>query len=175
MIETKRLLLQPLTLADTDGQFDILRDPDVSRMVGVFSQPFTKNQAEAWCGAAEDFHTKGKGLLCAVFEKAGMNMIGYVGTACTDPRRDPGIWEVGYWLKKDVWGHGYTPEALYALMNETAEKFHLKGFYAELAQANVQSENVLKKTGFQLKDIFNKKTPDNPARPSYRYERTVAP
>lgn len=175
MIATERLLLKPLTLNDADGQFNVLRDPEVSRMIGIFSQPFTREQAEVWCRAAEDFHAAGKGLLCAVFEKTGTKSIGYVGAAYTDPQRDQGIWEVGYWLKQDKWGKGYMPEALDAVMREAANTFHLKGFFAELAETNIKSARVLQKSGFSLREAFNKKTPDDPARPSFRYERTMVP
>jgi len=172
MLITPRLILRPLTIGDTDQQFDVLRDPAVSASIGVFKQPFTRDQAEQWCVAAEQFHATGTGLLCNIFEKQTGQSVGYVGTAVSDPSlAKDGIWEVGYWLRKDRWGRGYVPEALDGVTKEATAKFNLKGFFAELAKSNTNSARVVEKSGFSLRDEFLKATPDNPQRPSYRYFR----
>jgi ribosomal-protein-alanine N-acetyltransferase len=179
VIKTERLILRALTPGDAQEQFDVLKDPEVSGGIGVFSQPFTMEQAQRWCSFAAQCHTVKKGYLCAVFEKASQGeirapQIGYAGTACADPARDDCIWEVGYWLEKKYWGKGYVPEALKALMAYAVPVFSLKGFFAEMAEDNANSAAVARKCGFTWTESFTKNTPHDPARPSRRYHRLWA-
>ncbi len=178
MFETERLILVPLTLADTDNQFAILSDPEVSRPVGIFSQPFTRKQAQEWCAYAEKAHSQRAGLLCGIFERATKRKkdapaIGYVGTADTNPARGKDVWEVGYWIKKEHWGKGYTSEGLRAVMNAAVSNFGVLGFFAELAQTNIKSARVVEKCGFVCAGEFLKNTPLDPQRPSYLYRKDL--
>lgn len=170
MLETEHLYLSPLILADASWWYDHLRDPAVSAKIGGFRQPFTLDQAEDCCRMFAEFNEKGLGYLAAIFEKsAPATPIGYVGMAWRKQERPRDVWEVGYWMAKEHWHKGYTAQALNGLIEQGAKPMGLKSLFAELSQCNGGSCRVLKKCGFTRRDEFIKATPDNPARPSFRY------
>ena len=173
-IETERLRLRPLKSEDSQAMYDLLSDPAVSGNIGVFSQPFTNIQAEGWCGLASVFHRESLGYLCGLYEKESpQKMIGYAGIAWTDDHRPRDEWEAGYWLTKKHWHQGIAAEALSGIIKQKAGDLGVRMLFAEAAQSNYGSIRVMEKCGFKKTAAFLKKTPDNPARQSVRYERIL--
>lgn len=67
-------------------------------------------------------------------------LVGYIGSWVQDGERD-----VGYWIGRDHWGHGYATAALAALTRELEDRPIL----AHVAVGNVGSIRVLEKCGFE--------------------------
>lgn len=174
MIETERLYLTPLIAADASWWYDHLKDPTVSGKLGCFQQPFTPDQAEGWCRMSEEFNDNGLGYMAAIHEQFNPGKpIGYVGMAWRKQERPRDVWEVGYWMAREHWHKGYTVEALNGLIDQGAKQLGLRSLFAELAQTNNGSRRVLEKCGFPRHEEFLKATPNDPARPSFRYWRDL--
>jgi len=173
-IETQNLYLRKLAAEDAPAMYEVLKDREVSGRIGVFSQPFTMEQAVWWCRRAAEFNEAGTGYLCAVFEKsAPERLIGYIGMGWTDETRPRDEWEVGYWLAKDCWHKGYAAEGVRGLIDAKARELGLRRLFVEAAVTNKGSIRVMEKCGFTEVGEFLRNTPDDPARPSVRYEMFV--
>ena len=61
---------------------------------------------------------------------------------------DHDAWEVGYGLRRDRWGRGYTTEAVSACLRHGFEELGLTRIVADLDADNWRSMHVLEKCGF---------------------------
>ena len=58
------------------------------------------------------------------------------------------LFQVGYNISADCWGHGYTTEAMRAIIQFAADRLKIKRLMGGHAKDNVRSRNVLEKLGF---------------------------
>lgn len=119
LLETKRLILRPLKRSDAKDLLEILKPSAVHSMLSVFTSPITIQQVKNWCSLAELALNTGSGYMTGIFNKAAANeqLIGYVGMGISDDKEaNTDIWEIGYWLDKDMQGHGYATEAVHELV-----------------------------------------------------------
>src|SRR5690349_13309282 len=103
VLETNRLTLRQLTLDDTDDLYEILADPEAMR---YYPAPYTREQTVGWIEwNLRSYMQCGFGLW-AVVRKSDQLMLGNVGLTMQPVEGQQEI-EVGYQLKRVVWGHGY--------------------------------------------------------------------
>ena len=67
-----------------------------------------------------------------------------------------GAYELGYTLRRDCWGNGYTVEAARAVMEYGFTKKGVRRITAETDVQNVRSRRVLEKLGMRQEGIFVK-------------------
>lgn len=104
LIETDRLLLRPLTVADLDNIDAINAMPDVVRTMGSVARPTALARLER---GEQDWRDRGYGLM-AVIERATGRFLGRSGLKYWPQF---GETEVGWVLRSDVRGHGFATEA----------------------------------------------------------------
>lgn len=105
-LETERLRLRALTVADFDAYARFMADPEVMRYLS--GEPLSR--AEAWrhlAGAVGQWLLLGYGNW-AVERKADGAFLGRVGL--NNPEGWPAL-ELGWTLGRDYWGRGYASEA----------------------------------------------------------------
>lgn len=61
------------------------------------------------------------------------------------PEKD--AWEVGYNVRRDMWGNGYASEALKAIVKHVKATGRLRCMYGTFAKANPKSGGVMEKLG----------------------------
>ena len=139
-IETKRLKLRRLTLADGARVAALTSDFDVAKMTTRIPYPHFTAAAEGWILIGLARGAKSRDHVFGV-ELDGEGLIGCIGA---HGRAGAEI-EVGYWYGKPYWGRGFASEALAALMSE-AVKFGplISRHFAD----NPASGRVLEKAGF---------------------------
>ena len=145
-LETKRLLLRPLTVADAPAVFVWNSDPEVNRYM---SYPLYTDveQTRAWLREVEradwdndvdfGFVRKEDGLLIGsggVYRKRGAWW------------RRP-WWVLGYNLRRDCWGRGYATEAVRAMIDFARRERGARVFVADHAVDNPASGRVMEKCG----------------------------
>lgn len=149
VLETERLILRPLTVADAEAEFVWLSDPEVNRFM-PYSLYTSVEQAEEWLRTVEQcqdeyhfgFVRKEDGLL--------------IGAGSIGPdENEPGAWCFGYNLRRDCWNQGYATEATRAMIDFAHREFGVKVFYANHAIDNPASGRVMEKVGCTF-DHFSK-------------------
>ena len=73
-----------------------------------------------------------------------------VGVAGIQPIDLPGEYELGWWVWKAYWGHGYAPEAGRALAAYAADVLGLARVYAVIDPDNAASIRVAEKIGMRF-------------------------
>ena len=141
-LTTARLSLREPRAEDAARIAAFAGDFDVARMTTNIPHPYREADAAAYLGrvAARDRSTH------AVFavELEDEGLIGIVGF---HPKAERAV-EVGYWLGRPYWGHGYATEATRAAVDWAGEdwgkRWVVSGHFAD----NPASGRVLEKAGF---------------------------
>ena len=120
-IETPRLWLRPVTMADANDLFEYASDEETTEFV------FPRHQS--------------------IEEKMSGNMIGTIDLR-VDPLKE--VAELGYTLNKAFWGQGIVPEAARMLLSLGFEKLALVRIYALHDQRNHRSGRVMEKIGMKV-------------------------
>lgn len=146
MIETKRLILRELTMADLNDLHKILSDPESMKH---YPKPFTLEESENWINwNIENYMKYGFGLW-AVALKEGKQFIGECGITMQNinGRMKP---EIGYHINKEYTKKGYATEAAKACRNYAFEVLKLEKIYSYMKYTNIASSKVAKNNGMKL-------------------------
>ncbi|MFD1676893.1 GNAT family N-acetyltransferase [Alicyclobacillus fodiniaquatilis] len=147
MLETPRLLFRPYTWDDFQFYVDLWQDPDVVRHIGdgqVRSKTSLKTNYPYWLAKS----ALGRGVLLMV-HKATQRPIGHAGLV---PQEVAGSMEleVGYWLAKRYWGHGFATEAASLFRDIGFTAFKRDRLISIIQPANGASIHVAEKIGMQF-------------------------
>jgi RimJ/RimL family protein N-acetyltransferase len=136
-LETERLVLRPFHAADADEFARLSGDWAVASMTSDIPYPFSPSQAVGWLKPV-------RGEVRFGIELQG-RLIGGVGFY----RRPTGVAELGFWLGKPWWGHGYATEAGHAVVRHGFANPRLPAFSSAHFSDNQASARVLAKLGFE--------------------------
>ncbi len=139
VLKTRRLTLRPLRDSDAGLISLYAGDIRIAQHLAIVPYPYPPGAAEAFIertlrGDSED-------VTWAI--ELDNELIGVISITPTDGARG----NVGYWLAPQLWGAGYTPEALEAVVG-FARSMGLVGLDAHVHQDNPGSARVLIKEGF---------------------------
>lgn len=146
-IETERLILRRISAVDVQDMYDYARNPEVTRYLTWephTSLSYTREYLEyleSRCAVGDFFDW-------AVVERASGRMIGTCGF--TRFRFEDDCGEIGYVLNPAVWGRGYAPEALRALLAFGFDTLGLERIEAKFIEGNDRSLRVMEKIGMRL-------------------------
>ncbi|WP_193211506.1 GNAT family N-acetyltransferase [Luteolibacter marinus] len=142
-LTTDRLILKPPAEEDIDAIVAVASDWRIAEMTLV-PHPYLPNHAQEWIGRArENWETNGIGGF-AVFTRHDGAFIGAAGLRLTETA---GHASAGYWYSPRVWGRGYAPEALSALLRFGFEDRGLARIEANHLLINPASGRVMAKAG----------------------------
>ena len=144
-LETERLLLRPLTVADADAVFVWASDPEVNRYlsyplhtdVETTRQWLRSVEQDTEVQAAKENYTFG-------FVRRFDGLL--IGSGAIR-RQEDDTWDFGYNLRRDCWGRGYTTEAMKAIIDFARTQRSAKVFAAHHAVDNPASGRVMEKCG----------------------------
>lgn len=152
-IETARLVLRPYRADDAEELFALARDPAVGPAAGwaphrdvaesarvireVLSAPGTYAVCLSAAGAAEVGRRPGSlaGTVSLAGEGAGSLV------------RAPGELELGYWIGRPLWGHGFATEASRALIDRARAHLGCPRVWCGFWAGNARSLRVMEKLG----------------------------
>ena len=148
IIETKRLKLRPLVLADAEVIEKYAGEKRVAEMTVLIPHPYPKGAAESWI--AETLANPSPGGPFALTLKASGEFIGVMELSlCDDALRA----EAGFWLGQPFWGQGFCTEALQAVIDYGFRDLNLLRIYAGHFSENPASGRVQKKAGMKLEGV----------------------
>jgi RimJ/RimL family protein N-acetyltransferase len=140
IIETERLRLRPLTIADEEEMVALHSEPKVAR----FLRPLDREQVIERLQAYErHWSNYGYGLL-TVLQRDGGRFLGRVGLMHWPHF---GETEVGWALHPGVWGRGYATEAARASVAWAFRDLNLPYLTAMIRPGNARSVKVAERLG----------------------------
>lgn len=148
--ETKRLFLREWTMQDLDAWAAILSDAEVMR---YYPKPFDRQKVQDWIAwNLENYRTDGFGLW-AVHLRATGELLGDCGITMQQihGQRLP---EIGFHMKKSVWGQGYATEAAKACLAWGMQQTDFPAFYCYQKSTNLPSRRVAEKLGMTLQETY---------------------
>lgn len=139
-VETERLLLRPLTIADIDEFVALHDDPEVTR----FTRRLERPEAEERLRRIEREWLERDHGIFAVLDRAGGRFLGRAGLKYW-PQFDET--EVGWVLRRDAWGRGYATEAARACIDWAFSSLDLPYLTAMIHPENDASIRVAHRLG----------------------------
>jgi RimJ/RimL family protein N-acetyltransferase len=138
-IETQRLRLRALRMQDAPAVARLAGDTQVARMILRAPLPYLPVAAEGWIMTLRARAPLGEDFVFAA-DLEGEGLIGVIGAH----KRVDGF-EIGYWVGRPYWGHGFATEALQGFVDQART---LGALHAGHFTDNPASGRVLQKGGF---------------------------
>ena len=139
----ERLLLRPGWVEDAPALFRAIADETIIRNLASAPWPYAPADAEAFLATERAPHDVS--LLIFRRTAAAPELIGTIGLG----RRPDGTVELGYWIARLHWGHGYATEAGRAVLAIARDGLRLRRLKAGHFTDNPTSGRVLEKLGFR--------------------------
>jgi RimJ/RimL family protein N-acetyltransferase len=150
-IETARLLLRPMQMADVDLLLHIFADPKV--MAAFEQPPFDREQMVLWVKRNLSHQAEhGFGLFSVVL-KSNATLIGDCGLEFMDIEGEPTA-ELGYDFRSDYWNQGFATEAAQAVRDYAFQTLGLPRLISLIRVGNNASRRVAEKIGMRLLSEF---------------------
>ncbi len=147
-LQTERLILRPIEIADAVVVQKLAGNPDVSLKTANIPYPYEDGLAEKWIASVAEQYSAGKQVTFAIAKRDGDSpqgeLIGAIGLMI-DPEQE--LAEMGYWVGKPYWENGYCSEAAKAILAYGFEKIGLRRIQAHHFSSNTPSGRVMRKIG----------------------------
>jgi RimJ/RimL family protein N-acetyltransferase len=149
LIETPRLLLEPLDSARLEDFVALTADPDAMRYWAA-GGPFTRDTAKRnFAASLARIHELDFGRRWVVSKESGAGL-GFVdtkffGDSCEDV--SPDEVEIGWMVTPLAWNQGYATEAGSAICDEAFDRLELESIVAVHHPDNAASTRVIEKLG----------------------------
>ncbi len=155
LVETDRLLLREFQLNDIDGFYELDSDPEVHRYLGnkpVQDKDFLVQVIKT---VQQQYIDNGIGRW-SVIEKSTGEFVGWSGLKLNKDTINNQInfYDLGYRIKRKLWGHGYATESAMAALNYGFSNLNANIIYANTHFNNSASERVLLKCGLSYVENF---------------------
>jgi ribosomal-protein-alanine N-acetyltransferase len=149
VLETERLRLREFAESDVDALQAVLGDPVAMQ---YYPAPFDRQGVEAWITKNRDrYQRDGYGLWAMLLKDTG-ELIGDCGCTVQEVEGRNEV-EVGYHVRRDLWGKGYATEAARACMGYAFAKIGTERVISIIRPENVQSKRVAEKNGLTCEKI----------------------
>jgi RimJ/RimL family protein N-acetyltransferase len=141
-VRTERLLLRPISPGDAEAMAAIYADPEVNRFVYRLDVEATRAQLTRW---SQEWLARGIGTFAVVDPESG----DFLGRAGVKYWQEFDFTEVGWVLRRDVWGRGYATEVGRASLDYAFANSDLELITAMIAHGNDASVKVAKRLGME--------------------------
>ena len=149
LIETERLRLRRVTIADIEDLVAIHADPDITR----FMDEFKRDEAVSWLHRVDqNWAEHGYGRL-AITDRATGRLLGRTGLAYLPQFAET---ELGWTLRRDAWGRGYATEAARASRDWGFREFDIPYLTSLIEPDNERSIRLAMRLGMSRlrNDVF---------------------
>jgi ribosomal-protein-alanine N-acetyltransferase len=154
ILETKRLVLKPISLSHIDDLFALRSDPEVMKYIGDGSIQ-TREEVENFIKCGASYYEKYGLDFFSVFEKETGRFVGQAGLFHVGFNvKQPDI-ELAYRLHKKYWNQGYATELAKALIEYGFSKLSLPKIIAAVRPENERSRRVMEKVGMSYIGIVD--------------------
>ena len=154
VLETSRLVLRKLELADVDDMYGYASDPEVTRYV-TWDAHISRENTLGYLKFLQQRYKTDRCLVWGVVLKENNKLIGTCDYVRIDNTSKCGI--LGYALAREYWNQGLMSEAVRAIIDFGFEVLDLNRIEAHCMVANLASERVMQKTGMTFEGILREK------------------
>lgn len=154
-LETERLVLRPLSLADATAIQQYASNRQIADTTISIPHPYPDGEAEKYISKQIVEQKQGRSVTFAITLKLESDLIGIVGLR--DIEKEHFAAELSYWLAVTAWGKGYMSETLQPLLRFGFETLSLNKIYAYHMVRNPASGKVLQKNGFTLEGLLKQR------------------
>lgn len=149
ILETERLVLRKFTLADVPALKAVLGDPVAMQ---YYPAPYSRQGVEEWIKKnLQRYEHDGHGLW-AMLLKPSLELIGDCGCPLQEVEGRNHI-EVGYHLRRDLWGRGYATEAARACIEYAFNQLGAERVISMIRPENMPSRRVADRNGLVCEKI----------------------
>lgn len=146
ILETPRLILREFTPNDADALALILSDAETMRF---YPTALDRPGVEHWIARnIQRYATNGHGLWAMVLKSSG-EMIGDCGLTVQEVEGMDEV-EVGYHVRRDLWGHGLATEAARACRDFGFARLPVERIISLIRPENPPSRRVAEKNGMTV-------------------------
>lgn len=146
VIQTPRLILREFLPRDADALAQVISDAETMRF---YSAPFDRAGVEAWIARnIRRYERDGHGLW-AIDLKETAEMIGDCGITLQEVDGEP-LPEIGYHLRRDMWGQGFATEAARACRDYGFDSLKAEFLISLIRPENVPSRRVAERNGMKI-------------------------
>jgi [ribosomal protein S5]-alanine N-acetyltransferase len=146
ILETPRLGLREFVPEDTGALALVLSDPETMR---YYPAPFDRAGVEQWIACnCQRYAQDGVGLWAMVRKQTG-ELIGDCGIIRQMVEGET-LYEIGYHLRRDLWGQGLASEAAIACRDWGFEKLKVDRFISLIRPQNISSRRVAERNGMTI-------------------------
>ena len=143
VLSTERLVLRPPQIDDVDDLSVLLADREIAEMTSRIPHPYSRDDAVAYVARIRAGETPGHSYAVTLAENGRL-----IGMCSVEMRERSNGLEVGYWIGRKWWGHGYATEASKAVVDLAFKVTGTDEIFAACRVNNVGSRRVLLKQGF---------------------------
>jgi len=146
ILETSRVILREFCSDDADALARTLSDPETMRF---YPAPFDRAGVEAWIARnLRRYQEHGHGLWAMVLKSSG-ELVGDCGLTVQDVDGQSEI-EIGYHVRRDLWGQGLATEAAHACRDFGFERLPVERLISLIRPENLPSRRVAEKNGMTV-------------------------
>ena len=143
ILETARLHLREFVPEDANALEAVLGDPVAMQ---YYPAPFDRKAVESWIEKNTGrYQHDGHGLWAMVLKQSG-ELIGDCGCTLQEVEGKSEL-EIGYHVRRDLWGNGYATEAAQACMQHAFVKLGAARVISMIRPENMPSRRVAEKNG----------------------------
>jgi [ribosomal protein S5]-alanine N-acetyltransferase len=143
-LETARLILRPFTLADAPDVQRLAGERDVASTTRNIPHPYAHGMAEQWIHTHQEQFEHGVLVNFAIVRRTDNVLLGAMSLRINPQDANA---ELGYWLGKSYWNHGYCTEAAQTVVGYGFAVLGLHRIYASYLTRNPASGRVMQKLG----------------------------
>jgi RimJ/RimL family protein N-acetyltransferase len=136
--------LRPPEQKDVPFIASLMSEWEVAKNLSRAPHPYHEEDASEFIGRQEEGRIRGTDFAFAISRKGDGTFLG----ACGVHLRENGL-ELGYWLGKPYWKHGYATEAAGEVLAFTFRNLRADRVWAGWFHDNPASGHVLRKLGFR--------------------------
>ncbi len=149
-VETQRLILRPLEMADAEAVFAYAKDPEVARYLSW--QPHRSiDDARQFISRTLSRYAQGQPASWGLEHKADGRLIGTAGFVNFLPRVSSA--EIGYVLSPAYWGQGFASEAVREIIRFGLAELGLERIEARCRVENLASQRLLDRCGMSFERV----------------------
>lgn len=146
ILETPRVILRELAPEDADALARVISDPETMRH---YPAPFDRAGVEEWIARNRERYARdGHGLWGMVLKTNG-ELVGDCGLILQEVEGE-NLVEIGYHLRRDLWGQGLAPESARACRDYGFARLGVDRLISLIRPENFPSRRVAEKNGLTL-------------------------
>ncbi|SYZ74150.1 putative Uncharacterized N-acetyltransferase p20 [Candidatus Zixiibacteriota bacterium] len=153
ILEGPRIILRPPVPSDTAIMNAHVQVREISRYTFI-SRLSTLESTREFIRNTRKWWRSGRQQHFGIIWKESKDLIGMIGLSGIDHKNCNA--ELGYWLAKEYWGRGITPEAIRLILDYSFRTLKLVRVYAHVMHPNEASIRVLEKIGFKREGYLRK-------------------